>query len=150
MRTIHRDIVGGFIFSKDNKILLGKNLSGGVYEEAFVVPGGGVDKGETKKDALQREMLEETGIDISKAKITKINFSKGKHEKTLRDTKERVLVKMDFYDYRVDLTQKSDEISLKTEDDWDSAQWFIFQDLGDLNLSEPTRNTLLKTGIIST
>lgn len=43
MRTIHRDIVGGFIFSKDGKVLLGKNRTGGVYEGSYVVPGGGVD-----------------------------------------------------------------------------------------------------------
>ena len=42
MRTIHRDIVGGFIFSKDGRLLLGKNCKGGVYEGSFVVPGGGV------------------------------------------------------------------------------------------------------------
>ena len=27
MRTIHRDIVGGFIFSDDGKLLLGQNRS---------------------------------------------------------------------------------------------------------------------------
>lgn len=41
MRTIYRDIVGGFIFSKDGKILLGQNRKGGVYEGSFVVLGGG-------------------------------------------------------------------------------------------------------------
>ena len=30
MRTIEREIVGGFIFSKDQKVLLGKNRKGGV------------------------------------------------------------------------------------------------------------------------
>ena len=72
MRTIHRDIVGGFIFSKDNKLLLGKNRKGGVYEGSFVVPGGGIEEGETKEIALQREMKEETGIDTNNASITQI------------------------------------------------------------------------------
>ena len=73
MRTIQRDIVGGFIFSADGKLLLGKNRKGGVYEGLFVVPGGGVDTGETKPQALRREMLEETGIDIATATVTSIN-----------------------------------------------------------------------------
>ncbi len=148
MRTIHRDIVGGFIFSKDGKLLLGKNRKGGVYEGSFVVPGGGVDEGETKEIALHREMLEETGIDINKAAVKQLYQSSGEHEKTLRDTGERVFVKMDFYNYRIDLDQNADEVVLKTEDDWYQPRWFSIEELKDASLSEPTRNTLIATGII--
>jgi 8-oxo-dGTP pyrophosphatase MutT (NUDIX family) len=148
MRTIHRDIVGGFIFSKDGKLLLGKNRKGGVYEGSFVVPGGGVDEGETKEMALQREMSEETGIDVSRATVKQLYQSTGEHEKTLRDTGERVFVKMDFYNYRIDLKQNADEVVLKTEDDWYEPRWFEISELADANLSEPTRNTLVAAGII--
>lgn len=110
MRTIHRDIVGGFIFSKDGKLLLGKNRKGGVYEGRFVVPGGGVDDGETKEEALRREMLEETGIDLN---------------------------------------QNASAVSLKTEDDWYEPRWFEVYELNDAKLSEPTRSTLVMTGIIT-
>lgn len=148
MRIIDRDIVGGFIFSKDGKLLLGKNRKGGVYEGLFVVPGGGVDVGETKETALHREMLEETGIDINKATVKQLYQSSGEHEKTLRDTGERVFVKMDFYNYRIDLDQNADEVVLKAEDDWCEPSWFSIDELNDTNLSEPTRNTLIATGII--
>jgi 8-oxo-dGTP pyrophosphatase MutT (NUDIX family) len=149
MRTIHRDIVGGFIFSKDGKFLLGKNRKGGVYEGAFVVPGGGVDKDETKDVALHREMLEETGIDIANAAVELQYELSGEHEKTLRDTGERVFVKMDFYNYRIDLNQNADEIILRAEDDWYEPRWFDTDELGDADLSEPTRNTLIAMGIIA-
>lgn len=149
MRTIHRDIVGGFIFSKDSKFLLGKNRKGGVYEGSFVVPGGGVDDGETKEEALQREMLEETGINTYDATVTPLFESSGEHEKTLRDTGERVFVKMDFYNYRIDLNQDADDVVLMTEDDWYEPQWFGVAELNDVNMSEPTRKTLIATGIIS-
>lgn len=148
MRTIHRDIVGGFIFSKDGKFLLGKNRKGGVYEGQYVVPGGGVDENETKEIALRREMLEETGIDIKEAKVTHILTSSGEHEKTLRDTGERVLVKMDFFNYRIDLIQNAVEVNAKTEDDWNEAKWFEIDELENINMSEPTRNTLIAIGLL--
>jgi len=145
---MHRDIVGGFIFSKDGKFLLGKNRKGGVYEGSFVVPGGGVDEGETKEIALHREMLEETGIDIRKAVVKQLCQLSGEHEKTLRDTGERVFVKMDFYNYRIDLGQNADDATLITEDDWYEPHWFVIEELSNTNLSEPTRNTLITAGII--
>jgi 8-oxo-dGTP pyrophosphatase MutT (NUDIX family) len=149
MRTIHRDIVGGFIFSSDGKILLGKNRSGGVYEGRLVVPGGGVESGETKLEALRREMIEETGIDISDATVTEINESSGEHGKTLQDTGERVFVKMNFYDYKVMLPQAASETKVKTDDDWAEPQWFMPSELKASNISPPTRNTLLKIGILA-
>ena len=149
MRTIHRNIVGGFIFSKDGKLLLGKNRKGGIYQGQFLPPGGGIDDGETKEIALHREMLEETGIDINKAIVKQLNQSSGEHEKTLPDTGERVFVKMDFYSYRIDLEQNADDISLITESDWYEPRWFVVDELNDVNLSEPTRNNLVAMGIIT-
>jgi nucleoside triphosphatase len=148
MRTIYRDIVGGFIFSKDGKLLLGKNRKGGVYEGQYVVPGGGVDEGETKESALHREMLEETGIDIAKARITFLRSSSGEHEKTLRDTGERVFVKMDFYNYRINLSENASDVVIKTDDDWYEPSWFELNRLKEVNLSEPTYNTLIAVGLI--
>ena len=148
MRTIERDIVGGFIISADGKLLLGKNRKGGVYEGLFVVPGGGVDEDETKEQALLREMREETGIDISTGTVQPINQSTGEHEKTLRDTGERVYVKMHFYDYRIDLLQDADDIVVRAEDDWDMPQWFTVNELRTIETSQPVRRTLLAAGIL--
>ena len=149
MRTIHRDIVGGFIFSKDGKLLLGKNRKGGVYEGSLVVPGGGVDEGETKLQALRREMLEETGIDINEAAITELNTASGEGEKTLRDTGERVYVKMDFYNYRVEMPLLAEDIRIIAEDDWIEPQWFAVQELRSQPLSPPTKKLLIDTGLLA-
>ena len=146
MRTIYRDIVGGFIFSADGKLLLGKNRVGGVYEGAFVVPGGGVDPGETKEQALHREMREETGLDITQAKLRLVNESFGEHEKTLRTTGERVLVKMHFYNYRIDLTENAAAVKVIADDDWSQPQWFSLAELATIPLSTPTRRTVVICG----
>jgi len=87
MRTIKRDIVGAFIFSNDQQILLGKNGKGGVYEDLWVIPGGGIDDGESKRKALARDVQEEVGMDISGAKITGLDeVLTGQSKKVLRDS----------------------------------------------------------------
>ncbi|HIA91865.1 TPA: NUDIX hydrolase [Candidatus Saccharibacteria bacterium] len=142
MRSIKRDIVGGFIFSSDGKLLLGKNRKGGVYQESFVVPGGGIDQGETKHRALQREMLEETGINIRGCKITPINTLHVQSQKTLRETGETVLVNMTFYNYKIVVPKSANDIKIKAEDDWTEPQWFTNDKLQSINLSPPTKTTL--------
>lgn len=137
MRKINRDIVGAFIFSKDNKVLLG---NAGVYEASWSVPGGGVEEGETKKQACIREILEETGIDVSKEKMEKLDFTQtGESEKTLRDTGERVLVKMTFDDWKVTLRQNATDVVIRTDDDFVNARWFSAEEIKAAdNISKPT------------
>lgn len=149
MRTVKRKIVGAFIFTRDGRMLLGKNRKGGVYEGSWMIPGGGVDVGETEMEALIRETFEETGIDITGQKIEKmqIDFS-GESEKTIRDTGERVLVKMDFRNYRVDLDAESTYLRLVAEDDFASPQWVEVGEIGAYNLSSPTRKTLKFLGVL--
>jgi 8-oxo-dGTP pyrophosphatase MutT (NUDIX family) len=149
MRTIQRDIVGAFLFSADNKLLLGESIKGGVYPDCWIVPGGGVEPDETKIEALMRETKEETGIDISDANIEEIEGAlSGKSEKVLRDTGEKVLVEMKFYNYRVNLTEQSDVIKLLHEDDFIEACWFSVDELNSTKLSPPTVTTLQKMKLI--
>ena len=73
MREIERKIVGGFLISADGKILLGQSIKGGVFEDKWVVPGGGMEEGETKEQTLRREMLEEVGIDVADGRILQLD-----------------------------------------------------------------------------
>ena len=130
-------------------MLLGKNRQGGVYEGSYVVPGGGVDEGESQYQALRREMQEETSIDITTGKITQVNTSTGEHEKTLRDTGERVHVNMTFYDYSIALPQDADSIVVRAEDDWTSPCWFTADELATENIGLPTCCTLQKIGFMN-
>jgi len=150
MRVIERDIVGAFIFSNDNKILLGQPRDGGVYEGSWVVPGGGIEKKETKLNAVKREVEEEVGIDISTAKVTPIDgFSIGESNKTLRDTGEMVLVKMKFHDFRIDLEAAAEDVELRVEDDLKEARWFLISQLSILSLAPGTKATLQKLKVLS-
>lgn len=145
MRTIKRDIAGALIFSNDKHVLLGKNNKGGVYDDLWVVPGGGIDKGETKEQAVRREILEEVGIDISSAEIHLVpEVQTGVAEKTLRDTGERVLVDMTFYNFKVNIDLPANKIDIKLEDDFGYAEWVPFNDLIRKTYS-PSVEQLLKS-----
>lgn len=151
MRIIERDIVGAFIFSSDEKILLGHNKKGGVYQDQLVVPGGGAEKGESKLSALRREVLEETGINTNNADIVEIEgISVGESEKTLRDTGERVLVKMCFYDFKIQLNHRSSQINLRFDDDYAEADWYTPEELGKIKakIGPATKATLHRLKII--
>lgn len=140
LREIVRECVGGALISADGKILLGQNRKGGVFDDQLVIPGGGIDDGETELKALHREILEEVGIDIEGAQIEKVASGRSAAEKTLRDSNERVFAKMTLHNYVVRLNQTADEIVIKTEDDFGWAKWFNKEELvnQDQGFSTPT------------
>ena len=114
MRKIHRAIVSALIYSKDNKLLMGKKdpNKGGVYHDCWHISGGGIDEGEDNLQALKREILEEVGIDISDQKIDFVtDKDRGISEKTL-PTGEKVIAEMQFNVYKVVLNKDSSEVKI--------------------------------------
>lgn len=142
MRTIYRDIVSALIFSKDGKLLMGMKDSskGGVYSDCWHIPGGGIDQRENKIDALRREIIEETGIDISPYKITLVdNSGSGESEKILKDTGEEVLCKMKFFVYKVEVDDReAGEIKIKLSDDLVKIEWIDMENLKNYKLTPPS------------
>lgn len=151
MRKIKRDIVSAIIFSKDEKIFLGtKDLDkGGVYSDCWHIPGGGIQKGENQKEALTREIKEETGIDVSSYEIELADSSgKGKSEKTL-ETGERVLCEMKFCVYKVVINDKNaEEIDIKLNDDLVNFRWTNINGLKSIKLTPPSKDLFKKLGYI--
>lgn len=57
------EVVAGIIFFQDQILCVQRPKNKLLYiSEKFEFPGGKIEKGETKKDALQRELLEELNI----------------------------------------------------------------------------------------
>jgi 8-oxo-dGTP pyrophosphatase MutT (NUDIX family) len=125
MRTIDRKIAGGFIFSTDNKLLLCKMAPGGAYAGLWVVPGGGIEDGESPVQALAREIQEEVGLSLANAKVALLpGNSTDEREKTLRNSGERVLVRMKFHDYEVKLPYIADDADVTFCEEFTDAQFF--------------------------
>lgn len=152
MRTINRDIVSAVIVSKDGKIFLGmKNLqSGGVYVDCWHIPGGGIEEGETKEQALEREIKEETGIDVLQYEPTLIDDSgTGESEKTLPESGEKVLCQMKFYVYRVEIQDKlAEEVSVSLDDDLEKYIWSDVAELKNLKLTPPAVELFQRLGYL--
>lgn len=152
MRKIKRDIVSALIFSKDGKLFQGKKdeALGGVYCDCWHIPGGGIDEGENKIEALIREIKEETGIDISRYNIELVdNEGKGESEKVLKDTKEKVCCKMTFNVYKVIIDDKDSlEIEIKLEDDLVEYKWVDSSTLSLIKLTPPSIRLFRRLGYL--
>ncbi|MCR4328507.1 MAG: NUDIX hydrolase [Patescibacteria group bacterium] len=153
MRTIHRDIVGALIFSRDGKLLqaLKNPKGGGVYSmDCWHIPGGGVEEGESREAAVAREVFEETGIDVSHYAIEFVSDTgEGESEKTLKSTGERVLCKMKFYDYKVVIDDKdASQIEVRLCDEFVTYQWSEVSALKNLKLTPPSVELFKKLGYI--
>ncbi len=123
---------------------------GGVYSDCWHIPGGGVDNGESLKEAFKREIFEEIGIDISPYKIDQIPYvNSGNSEKTLK-TGEKVLCNMDFNYFKVIINDKlSEKIETKLYDDLVKIHWFKKDELQKVKQIPGGREFFQKLGLIS-
>ncbi|WP_305971063.1 MULTISPECIES: NUDIX hydrolase [unclassified Mameliella] len=64
-RPVASRLIAAALLRQGNRYLFIKqNKEGGAYPDRLHIPGGGVDVGETPLEAVQREVLEEVGIEL--------------------------------------------------------------------------------------
>jgi len=152
MREIQRTIASALIFSKDGKLLMGKKdpAKGGVYLDCWHIPGGGLNEGESLEQAVEREVKEEVGIDISSYNLVLISEKgSGVAEKTL-PSGEKVLCKMEFNIFRVDIGDKlAGEIETNLSDDLVEIRWFGPEELLNVKQIPGGKEYFQKIGLIA-
>lgn len=85
------------IIIKDKKIAMVKSNLG-----YYKFPGGGIEKGETKKEALIREVLEETGLQVKEQTIKEFGYTYEKRrsiydEKGFNLDLDRIFIQYSYY-----------------------------------------------------
>jgi nucleoside triphosphatase len=139
LREIDRKIASAVIISEDGKILMGRKDpdKGGVFPDAWHIPGGGIEEGETVDQAVIREIAQEVvGLDLSKFTLKLLPFvGRGSSAKTL-PSGERVWVNMEFNRLEVRLDKPAQELEqeLSPGDDLVKLQWFSRSDLENAEL----------------
>ncbi len=150
MRTVKREIASALIFSKDGKLLQVKNAEPkhGVYSDAWVIPGGGIEEGETADEAVIREVMEEVGLDISSCPRKLVWTGTGQSLKTLKSTGEEVMVDMNFCNYKVQLDKNARDLQIIPSEEHKEHLWADVTELKNLNLSKPSIECLKSLGYL--
>jgi len=152
MREIQRTIASALIFSKDGKLLMGKKdpAKGGVYSDSWHIPGGGLDEGETLEQAVEREVKEEVGIDISPYNPVLIPEKGGGVAEKFLPSGEKVLCRMEFNIFRVDIADKlASDIETNLSDDLVQIQWFGPEELPNVKQIPGGKEYFQKIGLIA-
>jgi len=131
-------IVGiGAVIVKENKVLLVKR-AGEPGKGLWSIPGGLVEIGESIRDAVRREVKEETGLDVRVDEIADVT------EIIIRDEENRVkhhYVIIDFF--AVPLKGE-----LKASSDALEVRWVEFKDLKNYSLTNTVKKLFKKLGFL--
>jgi ADP-ribose pyrophosphatase YjhB (NUDIX family) len=124
----------GLVVRKDNSVLLiqrGQEPGKG----RWTIPGGGVELGESLREAGRREIREECGVDVTVGNVA------GVFERVVRDSSGRVqyhYVIIDFFaDYSAGDLQPATDVA--------DARWVTKDDLDKFDITESARQLLLDT-----
>jgi 8-oxo-dGTP diphosphatase len=124
--------VGAIIIDSDRVVLV-KRAHPPLLGE-WSIPGGALEVGETLREGVMREALEETGIAVEPSDLL------GVYDRVLRDSDGRTLyhyVLIDFLCRRLDGEPRA-------SGDADEARWFSKQEVAKLTLPPDTQDVIRK------
>ena len=122
--------VGAIIFNPENKILLCKSHK---WDNKYVIPGGHIESGEKMEDALKREIMEETGLEIYDIKL--IGIKESIFSETFHEKKHFI-----FIDY----TCKTNSYNVVLNDEAEEYLWADLSKIESYDLGGFTKSLLLE------
>lgn len=125
-----RPIVGALIFNREGKILLMRSHK---WKDKYMIPGGHIEFGETMKEALIREVKEETNLDIKDIEF--VQFQECIFDNTF--WKKRHFI---FFDFAC----KTDSTDVKLNEEAQEFGWFSIKEALKLDADIYTIKTIKK------
>jgi nucleoside triphosphatase len=120
--------VGALIFNSEGKLFLMRSHK---WHDAYVIPGGHIELGETAVDALRREIKEETALDIYDIEFLCI-------QEFINDKafwKKRHFI---FFDYAC----RTDSTDVMLNSEGHDHVWVTLDEAKDLEIDSYTRNVI--------
>jgi 8-oxo-dGTP pyrophosphatase MutT (NUDIX family) len=152
LREIDRIIASALIFSSDGYLLMGRKnpYKGGVYPNAWHIPGGGIEDGESLEQSAAREIYEEVGLQISPEQLTKIPIEGGGSTTKTLESGERVWFKMQFNRFEARLDKTAEELAheVRPGDDLVELRWFAQNELADVEQIPGGKEFFIQAGYI--
>jgi mutator protein MutT len=124
--------VGAVIVQNDRVVLIKRGHAPAIGE--WSIPGGTMEVGETVREAVVREVREETGLIVEAGKLL------GVFDRVLRDPSDRV----QFHYVLIDFLCTPTGGQLKAGGDAVEARWFTAEEAGKLSLPEDTTEVIRK------
>jgi len=123
--------VGAVVFHEKHVLLVQRRRP--PSENLWAIPGGKVELGETLQQAVEREVLEETGLTVRAGNPVHV------FELVDRDKKDRIR----FHYVIVDLEADFISGDLTPDDDALDARWVTAEEFRQLHVTPPTRDLLI-------
>ncbi|MFB6319481.1 NUDIX domain-containing protein [Saccharicrinis sp. FJH54] len=112
--------VGAVIFNPDGKVLLCKSHK---WNDQYIIPGGHIELGETMEEALKREVLEETGLEIYDIEL--VSLTETVYDRSFHERKHFI-----FIDY----TCRTDSTHVVLNDEAEEYEWVDLKDIDQYDL----------------
>jgi len=128
VRTI-KIAVGGLVFY-DGKILLCRSPK---WSKKWVIPGGGMEWGESVTDTVKREIKEETGLEVEAKSIGTV--------RTVTDPKE--FKKEGYHFLMIDVACDANSADVKLNEEHDRYKWVSIEEALKMDLLNCTRDAIV-------